>query len=212
MRCRPGPAGGGTAGRRPRTRVPSRFGWTRVASEAEAGSRRGGLEGRGGRHGGEKLPSWLPRRELGRLWPQGRHYLPGCAAGSYVGELLQGAPRCVCGAAGGPSLEPRPGGAPPSAEVGLRERFMSTQIERNASLRRPVRGILTAQTSRAGAWDAGRIGTAHPAPSGRRRQAPIETSHGPRETARAGASCWRGPRRPHRRLTSSALEAAPFMS
>jgi hypothetical protein len=82
----------------------------------------------------------------------------------------------------------------------------------NASLRRPVREILTAQTSRVGAWDAGRIGTAHPAPSGRRRQAPIETSHGPRETARAGASSWRGPRRPHRRWTSSALEAAPSMS
>jgi hypothetical protein len=54
---------------------------TRVASEAEAGSRRGGLEGGGGRHGGGKLPSLLPRRELGRLWSPDRHYLPGCAAG-----------------------------------------------------------------------------------------------------------------------------------
>jgi hypothetical protein len=38
---------------RPGTGVPSRFGWIRVASEAEAGSRRGGLEGRGGRRGVE---------------------------------------------------------------------------------------------------------------------------------------------------------------
>jgi hypothetical protein len=59
-----------------------RFGWTRVMSEAEAGSRRAGLDGRGGRQGHEKLPTWLPRRELGRLWSLERHYLPGCAAGS----------------------------------------------------------------------------------------------------------------------------------
>jgi len=78
----------------------------------------------------ESLPTLLPRRELGRLWSPERHYLPGCAAGSSVGELLQGTPRRVCGAAGSLSLEPRPGGVAPSAEVGLRERFMSTQIER----------------------------------------------------------------------------------
>jgi hypothetical protein len=36
----------------------------------------------------------------------------------------------------------------------------------------PGSGILAAQTSRAGAWDAGRIGTAHPAPSGRQLRPP----------------------------------------
>jgi hypothetical protein len=96
------------------TSIPYRFGWTRVASVAEAGSRRGGLKGRGGRTVMEKLPTWLPRRELGRLWSLERHYLTGCAAGSSLRELLQGAPGWVRGAAASPSPEPRPGGAPRS--------------------------------------------------------------------------------------------------
>jgi hypothetical protein len=37
---------------------------------------------------------------------------------------------CVGGAAGSPPSEPRPGGAPPAAEMGLRARSISTQIER----------------------------------------------------------------------------------
>jgi hypothetical protein len=47
----------------------------------------------------EKLPTWLARLELGRLWSLERHYLPGCAAESSLRELLQGAPRWVCGVA-----------------------------------------------------------------------------------------------------------------
>jgi hypothetical protein len=56
----------------------------------------------------EKLPTWLPRRERGRLWSLERHYLTGCAAGSSFRELLQGAPGWVRGAAASPSPEPRP--------------------------------------------------------------------------------------------------------
>jgi putative transposase len=53
-----------------------------------------------------------------------------CAAGSSVGELLQGAPRCVAAQRAARHSSRVPAESRPSAEAGLRERFMSTQIER----------------------------------------------------------------------------------
>jgi hypothetical protein len=96
------------------------WGWVRVAWAVPSGpAPPWGSVGEPRPHGHRKLPTRLPRREVGRLWALERHYFPSSAAGSSVRELLQGAPRWGCGAAGSPPIERRPGGAPPDPRAAL---------------------------------------------------------------------------------------------
>jgi hypothetical protein len=111
-----------------RTSVPSRFGWTRVRP-----SRSPGHAAVASRHraAGKVMESSRPARRGANLrgcgrW-RGNTSRPAPRGVPFVSFCRERRARFAAQRGGGPSPEPRPG---PSAEMGVQERFMSTQIER----------------------------------------------------------------------------------